>query len=802
MMHNNTELNPDKWKNSYKWQFEAYPFFCSVYQKHAKIHENNYCDFWNDFLNHFKGGHLLAFKPKDTLNLKGNLIISELLVGKDDFFVLFKEVNGKIKQAIEKCLQVREQGDFMDLENWWPRLQGMLSEASGMLFPFDFTLNDKMKEWHDEANPIFQILNDNVHTSDNSFFNEAEEMAVKIKNEFHNPERACLEFIKKFGWIQNSYAGMKELSPQWVSDFIKEAAQNKNKSDKNKETQGKYDLLIETASAGITFRDDKKKLLLIGVELMEKWLREICQKNNWKFEELRWLSMDEILLLIKGEKKYLALAEKYAQQNKRIGLMNETGYDDISEEFFEKVMALQLEVADLQEIRGLSGNKGNYRGIARIVTDIERDGRNLKIGDILVTSMTRPEYLPLMKKAGAFVTDEGGITCHAAIIAREMKKPCIIGTKFATQVLKDGDLVEVDADRGVVRILKNVNNNEIQEYRKLMNRSFPLIFFECWHQGERFGLSKISNGNVFFDPLFIYRKNKGTDVLYNFTDRYQNPNLLVEYFENHLDQLELITKKHLENYKYLTNTLKSNKTFSSKNIKEIFSLSLEMLTVLTSMVVISNNSEENNEIIRISNQTRIKTEDFVFQSIDALLQNAVGLLPEDYKKFSYLVTYSEIVGELPTIQELKQRESGYIYYQGSVYTNVDEKEFAQKHNLNIVHDEITISSQVEEIRGKSAFRGKITGKVKVVFEISDMKNIRAGNVLVTPMTTPDLIAVSRDFAAIVTDEGGILCHAAIISREFKKPCIIGTKIATQVLHDGDLVEVDADNGIVKIVEKA
>jgi len=68
--------------------------------------------------------------------------------------------------------------------------------------------------------------------------------------------------------------------------------------------------------------------------------------------------------------------------------------------------------------------------------------------------MTRPEYTGIMKKAKAIVTDEGGITCHAAIVAREMKKPCIIGTKVATQVLHDGDLVEVDADRGVVKILK------------------------------------------------------------------------------------------------------------------------------------------------------------------------------------------------------------------------------------------------------------------------------------------------------------------------------------------------------------
>ena len=93
------------------------------------------------------------------------------------------------------------------------------------------------------------------------------------------------------------------------------------------------------------------------------------------------------------------------------------------------------------------------RGKVKIISSDKNLGK-IKDGDILVASMTMPKYLPAMKKASAFVTDEGGITCHAAIIAREMRKPCIIGTKIATQVLKDGDLVEVDAERGIVTIVE------------------------------------------------------------------------------------------------------------------------------------------------------------------------------------------------------------------------------------------------------------------------------------------------------------------------------------------------------------
>jgi pyruvate,water dikinase len=68
--------------------------------------------------------------------------------------------------------------------------------------------------------------------------------------------------------------------------------------------------------------------------------------------------------------------------------------------------------------------------------------------------MTTPDYVSAMEKSVGFITDSGGITCHAAIISREFGVPCIVGTKNATTMLKDGDLVEVDADNGVVRILE------------------------------------------------------------------------------------------------------------------------------------------------------------------------------------------------------------------------------------------------------------------------------------------------------------------------------------------------------------
>jgi phosphohistidine swiveling domain-containing protein len=109
-------------------------------------------------------------------------------------------------------------------------------------------------------------------------------------------------------------------------------------------------------------------------------------------------------------------------------------------------------VHDSNELKGQTACRGSVHGIVRVISD-PYDDRGFQDGDVLVTSMTRPEFVPIMKRAGAVVTNEGGITCHAAIVSRELKIPCVIGTKIATQVLKDGDLVEVDANNGVVRIL-------------------------------------------------------------------------------------------------------------------------------------------------------------------------------------------------------------------------------------------------------------------------------------------------------------------------------------------------------------
>ncbi|MBU0472166.1 MAG: hypothetical protein KKF65_06055, partial [Nanoarchaeota archaeon] len=105
------------------------------------------------------------------------------------------------------------------------------------------------------------------------------------------------------------------------------------------------------------------------------------------------------------------------------------------------------------EFKGRVASKGYAKGKAKIVLK-DTDFSKLKQGDILVVISTGPDYVPIMKKSAAIIAEEGSITSHVSVISREFRIPCIVGVDYITNILKDGDLVEVDADKGIIRKIK------------------------------------------------------------------------------------------------------------------------------------------------------------------------------------------------------------------------------------------------------------------------------------------------------------------------------------------------------------
>ena len=150
------------------------------------------------------------------------------------------------------------------------------------------------------------------------------------------------------------------------------------------------------------------------------------------------------------------------------------------------------------------------------------------------------------------------------------------------------------------------------------------------------------------------------------------------------------------------------------------------------------------------------------------------------------------------INTLKQRCEGLLMY----WKDGDIGAYGVGSDARKIFDSVGDAKQenVRELMVQTVLYGHVEGRVRVITS-PDMAVPQEPFVLVVSMTSPDFVRFLSGCVAIITDEGGITCHAAILARELRKPCIIGMKVATQVLRDGDLVDVDADTGSVRILER-
>ena len=183
-------------------------------------------------------------------------------------------------------------------------------------------------------------------------------------------------------------------------------------------------------------------------------LTEAAKRLDLNRDDLEWLLPDEVCGLLQGQ----TFDRDEVERRKRaiVVLVTKEGMKTLSGDKALELKNRELDesVEEVGEIKGMCASPGKVTGVVKVCSGAKEALAKVKQGDILVTGMTLPDYVPAMKRAAAIITDEGGITCHAAIISRELRKPCIIGTKIATRVLKDGDLVEVEAERGTVTIVK------------------------------------------------------------------------------------------------------------------------------------------------------------------------------------------------------------------------------------------------------------------------------------------------------------------------------------------------------------
>ena|SRR3989339_419599 len=179
---------------------------------------------------------------------------------------------------------------------------------------------------------------------------------------------------------------------------------------------------------------------------------EIGKRLGLSLTETAYLTEQEIVEGLKGKAVPKHLAVK-RQEGVLIYIENDCiVVIDHAIDAKLKRMGFKEEAPHTKELKGICAYPGKVRGIVKIVRTVH-DILKVNRGDVLVALTTHPDYVPAMQKAGAIVTDEGGMLSHAAIVSRELKIPCVVGTKSATKVLQHGTLVEVDASRGSIKPL-------------------------------------------------------------------------------------------------------------------------------------------------------------------------------------------------------------------------------------------------------------------------------------------------------------------------------------------------------------
>jgi phosphohistidine swiveling domain-containing protein len=299
-----------------------------------------------------------------------------------------------------------------------------------------------------------------------------------IKYEYEN--KLFEKHIKKYEWVNTEYVSGGWTREKWVDLFRQAIVAEQSPGDKLKElldnfsdlNKKRQDVLnelkppkdvmhaINSLSELIAQRDWTKGYFTKALLSYNNLLDEIAERAGATRNDLLYCSYPEIDEYFRSGK--IVSAEEITDRQKNgFAIVIKDGKMEIVSGKKNIEALIQTEnigepfekYVNISEFKGLVASKGKIKGVARVLEDASAISEFQK-GEILVTYMTTIEFIPAFRKASAVVTDEGGMSCHAAIISREFGLPCIVGTKVATRVVQTGDDIEVDAEKGIVRILE------------------------------------------------------------------------------------------------------------------------------------------------------------------------------------------------------------------------------------------------------------------------------------------------------------------------------------------------------------
>jgi len=432
----------------------------------------NYC--WPKTLAVFKGGRMVWINDFNELRQMGGKVFVKFVVP----VASRKRIKLDWHKKIKNLTGIEQKIGSMDLRK--------LSDSQLFKLGSDF-----LKRLYDFWMPTVVIEMGNYGSSElletkiKKYISDERERAEAMemlcapeKLSFYQEEEIDLskskdikKHTRKYFWLKNSYNGVEILKEAFFRKRKSKIKKNLEKELKNKIILAKKNKTVlankfhlpqsvmqfsKALTEGIEFQDERKKHIWISLHYKRLFLEELARRKNIDLGKLFNLSSEEILEAMRSD----GFVEILNRRKRSFGFFCKGNYrkelNHSDGEKYWKEYALERVGGDKGFVKGIIASPGKKRVVrarVRILLDPARSFEFQK-GEILITSMTSPEYVFVIKKASAFITDEGGIMCHAAIIARELKKPCLVGTKIATQIFHDGDLVEVDTNKGIARIIK------------------------------------------------------------------------------------------------------------------------------------------------------------------------------------------------------------------------------------------------------------------------------------------------------------------------------------------------------------
>lgn len=387
---------------------------------------------------------------------------------------IFKKVRALFKKtkstsaSLKKLVKTYHQYEKLWIEYWsWAHI------IEGFTTSTDVKIKELLQQQLESRESINQYYEMLTAQTKESFLNREYKDLLAIKRIMVSKkltetspilQKRLKQHAQEYHWIANAYHKSQILTPDYFLKELKtidvltiqKGSKNmfKNARKKKKALIKKLNLsknlitLLKITEHMLYWQDVRKEETLQMLYYLETTLKELAARLKVDPEHLRWLAHNEVHE--HGFDTQLV--------NERIkgcvSLHTETGYRILAgKEFTEFMQQLKHDDTTPQQITGITGALGRAIGRVKVCMNASQLTKVEK-GDILVTSMTRPEFVPALKKVSGVITDEGGITCHAAIVCRELRIPCLIGTKHATKVLKDGMLVELKANHSVVRIVE------------------------------------------------------------------------------------------------------------------------------------------------------------------------------------------------------------------------------------------------------------------------------------------------------------------------------------------------------------